>query len=221
MKRLTIGLIALLGMLIAGNALADVKQKTVPVKLVVLQIIELNVTEPATVIPEPEDYAIKFSYKNSVTPCSTAPSDTHGFADRHDAINVTIFTNARKGATVYFAGKSNPNHNKNLQVKDVYLTVMREKTYVLNNSSDAKDELSVDGGIDGAWANANTTIDGTGIAKWMQCYTEGKEFFGVTEKTESTRLWVLKLGIGSLAEYEENLDGYEMDLTFILMPKVV
>lgn len=221
MKRLIIGLIALVGMLMVSNALADVAEKTVPVKLVVLEIIELDVTTPEAVIPDAEDYARQFSCLNDVHTNSQAPSQDYGFADRHDAIEVNMFTNAKLGATVHIAGKPNPEHDKSLLCQDVYLTVMRDKTYVLANSAAGKDVRNVTGGIDGAWANANTTVDGSNSARWVQCDTEAREFFGVTEKTEATRLWVLKLGIASLAEYESNLEGYEMDLTFILMPKVV
>lgn len=223
MKRIIIGLTTLLGMLYATSALADMKDITVPVKLVVLEIIDLEVTKPADVIPTAEDYAYLFSScKNYVTTCSTAPVDEHGFADRHDAISVTTFTNARKGATVHVAGHADPAHNDSLRVGDVYLTVMREKTYVLKNSTAVGTELAVTGGIDGAWAMANTATDvGEKYAKWLQMNTEAKKFFGVTEATEAKRLWVLKLGIGSLAEYTADANGYTMDLTFILIPEVV
>ncbi|MEW6096552.1 MAG: hypothetical protein AB1567_08510 [bacterium] len=210
MKRLTIGLITLLGMLIVTNALADMKHATVKVKLSVKQIITLGVTEPGIVIPGPEDYAMEFSVNQSVVSNSVKPDDEYGFADRADAIKVSIFTNARAGATVYFHGLANPEHNKTLRVEDVYLTVMKEKTYVLLNE------------LEGAWVfdNANTCPDQQGKAKWIQCDNEAKTFFGVTMSTKATRDWWLKLGIGNLARYTENEEGYDMDLTFILTPIV-
>ncbi|MEW6618435.1 MAG: hypothetical protein AB1422_03645 [bacterium] len=227
MKRLIIGLVSILGLLWATSAIADVEDKTVQVKLVVLQIIDLEVTAPDTVVPTAEDYAVDAAHDQKyswVADCDPSP-DSMGFADRADALQVTIFTNAKSGATVYFYGNPNPVHNESLQNKDVYLSVNREKTYVLMNAPDgtpaAEDDLDVTEGIDGAWANANTAIDGTHKCKWIQTHNEAKEFFGVTEATEAARLWSLQLGIACLSEYTESTDaGYTMDLTFILMPRV-
>jgi len=209
MKRLTIGLISLVGLLIATNVLADVKQKTVNVKLIVPQIITLDVTQPEAIIPGPEDYAMKFSQYQEVAKNtgSSAPNDEYGFADRADAIKVSIFTNARSGAKVYVHGLANPEQNKTLHVEDVYLTVMTEKTYVLKNN------------LEEATAVAKTQT-GCPNATWLQLNNEAKELFGVGIATKAIRDWYLKLGIGNLARYTENADGYDMDITFTLLPIV-
>ncbi|MEW6607753.1 MAG: hypothetical protein AB1414_09945 [bacterium] len=231
MKRLIIGLVSILGMLWATSAIADVEDKTVQVKLVVLQIIELDVTAPDAVVPTAEDYALKpagYDKYAWVQGCEPTPDST-GFADRADALEVTTFTNAKSGATVYFYGNPNPIHEESLQNKDVYLSVSREKTYVLMNRVDdlAIDKSDLDAGynedaklIDGAWAIANTSVDGDYKTKWIQANNEAREFFGVKEATEAGRLWAVKLGVACLSEYTENAAGYTMDLTFILMPRV-
>lgn len=51
MKRLIIGLVSILGMLWATSSIADMVDKTVQVKLQVLQIIQLDVSQPDVVIP--------------------------------------------------------------------------------------------------------------------------------------------------------------------------
>jgi len=214
MKRLTIGLIALTAMLIATSAIADEKQDAVKVTLSVPQIVDLNVVEEAvTVVPGPEDYATKMDngLNSVVGPAGHFPEEDYGFADRADALSVNLFTNARKGAKLFVHALANPAHDKSLRVQDVYLTVMTEKTYVLLNK------------LEDAAATAQT-VDGSGPtprASWLQLDNEAQELFSVGKATKATRLVVLKLGIGNLARYTENVEGYEADLTFTLMPTVI
>jgi len=217
MKIPIMGLIILSGILIATNTSSEVKYKTVNIRLIPKQVVTLSVTPPVVIIPEAEDYAIKFSDHQKVIAGSIAPEDDYGFADRPDAIKVSIFTNAYKGVTVFLYGLANHEHNNTLRVEDVYLTVMTEKTYVLMNK------------IEGAWAHAKTEVKKTKLglphalkyqASWIQCNNEPKEFFGVKMSTKAVRDWWLKLGIGNLARYTENEEGFDMDLTFILMPIV-
>ena len=220
MKRTIIGLITLIVIAMAGNVLAEPENhKSVPVQLNVQALVTMDVTEPDAIIPGPEDYARGFVAEGyDVVADSTKPGELQGFVDRAQAIKLTMFTNAKTGATIFFHGLANSELEKSLYVQDVYLTVMRDKTYVLLNSTKPETDMAVTGGIDGAWAICNTKIDGTNDAKWIQTNAEAKKFFGVTQSTESARDWWLKLGIGSLAEYTEG--SYSMDLTFIITPVV-
>ncbi|MDI6735788.1 MAG: hypothetical protein QME42_06295 [bacterium] len=211
MKKLIIGLVSV-ATLVAVSARAEEKQDAVKVTLSVNPIIEFDVVQSAiAVVPGPEDYAVKMQDSkgwNTLAPCSSWPEEDYGFADRSEAISFNMFTNARAGADVYVHALGNAAHNKTLRVEDVYLTVMTEKTYILNNK------------LEGSWAKAQTELDCPN-AKWLQLNNEARTLCGVDKSTKATRLWVLKIGIGNLARYTENVAGYDADLTFTLMPRVI
>ncbi|MFH1096948.1 MAG: hypothetical protein V1749_05570 [Candidatus Desantisbacteria bacterium] len=65
-----------------------------------------------------------------------------GFAERTDALALTIFTNAQDGAALYVHGLQPATQQNILRLEDTYVSVCTEKTYILQND------------LEGAYANA-------------------------------------------------------------------
>ncbi|MFH1896774.1 MAG: hypothetical protein ABH886_00795 [Candidatus Desantisbacteria bacterium] len=65
-----------------------------------------------------------------------------GFAERTDALALTIFTNAQDGAALYVNGLQPATQQNILRLEDTYVSVCTEKTYILQND------------LEGAYANA-------------------------------------------------------------------
>ncbi|MFH1861011.1 MAG: hypothetical protein ABH870_08410 [bacterium] len=134
----------------AGYA-ADVQQQDASVGLNVPQIIELvGVDMEETVVPGPEDYARDLMMCRVLNAMNTAGAAAQpnimgydpvqctipagkGFAERTDAISLSIFTNAQDGAALYVHGTQPSGPKGILQLEDSYLSVCTEKTYILQN----------------------------------------------------------------------------------------
>ncbi len=130
---------------------ADMQQQDASVGLNVPQIIELvglDMTE--TIVPGPEDYARDLMLCRVVNAQNTAGAAAvsnamgynaalctvpagKGFAERTDAISLSIFTNAQDGAALYVHGTQPHGPNGILQLEDSYVSVCTEKTYILQN----------------------------------------------------------------------------------------
>lgn len=67
-----------------------------------------------------------------------------GFAERTDALALTIFTNAQDGAALYVHGLQPATQQNILRLEDTYVSVCTEKTYILQND------------LEGAYANASS-----------------------------------------------------------------
>lgn len=217
------GVIFTLILLITNNVLAEVElQKLVKVTLSVPEVIELEIGEESVqIIPGPEDYMVDIIVLNDPNnPGGGIAYFTNGFAARADAINLFVFTNARKGAKLFVFGTPIPSQEGSLQVSDIFLTVMSEKTYVLFNKLDEVPYVSWT--PTHPWPYAATGIT-PGIdddaALWLQLTTEALPIFEFEKATKSKRLIVFKVGIGSLSFYTQG--KYEGMTTFIFIPTVV
>jgi hypothetical protein len=211
-------------MIVSTGYTADMQQEDAQIGLKVPQIIELvGVDMTETVIPGPEDYARDLDPSSIVNyPDGGASARENvvgtlnkdigkGFAERADALSLTIFTNAQDGANLYVHGIQPAGPQGILRLEDTYLTVQTEKTYVLLNK------------LEGAEASAQTypsTKRGTRMARatWLRIHNEAQHIFSVKMSTKDPRLIVFKLGIANLARYTEG--EYSNTLTFTLIPVV-
>ncbi len=223
MKRILLSVLAISLIASLGYA-ADMQQEDAEIGLRVPQIIELvGVDMREMVTPGPEDYARdlnKVSIVNYPDGGASAGNDRldslnadigKGFAERADAISITLFTNAQDGANLYIHGMQPAGPQGVLRLEDTYLTVQTEKTYVLLNS------------LEGAAASAQTypsENSGSNMARctWLRLHNEAQYLFGVKMSTKDARLVVFKLGISNLARYTEG--EYANTLTFTLIPIV-
>ncbi|MFH1096871.1 MAG: hypothetical protein V1749_05180 [Candidatus Desantisbacteria bacterium] len=160
MKKLLVSVIAVAMM--GGVAYAaDMQQSDASVGLNCLQLIELvGIDMAETVTPGPEDYArdlmvgrvvnnVSSINTGSETASENVMSDLNddigkGFAERNDALSLTIFTNAQDGAALFVHGLQPATQKNILRLEDTYITVEAEKTYILIND------------FEGAYANACT-----------------------------------------------------------------
>ncbi|MDI6781690.1 MAG: hypothetical protein QME49_06300 [bacterium] len=223
MKRVYLSLLAISLIASLGYA-ADMQQEDAEIGLRVPQIIELvGVDMREMVTPGPEDYARDLNKINIVNyPDSGAAAGNNrldslaadigkGFAERSDAISITLFTNAQDGANLYIHGIQPAGPQGVLRLEDTYLAVQTEKTYVLLNN------------LEGASASAQTypsENSGSNMTRctWLRIHNEAQYLFGVKMSTKDARLVVFKLGIASLARYTEG--EYANTLTFTLIPIV-
>ncbi|OIP40170.1 hypothetical protein AUJ95_04800 [Candidatus Desantisbacteria bacterium CG2_30_40_21] len=161
MKKLLVSVVAVA--LMGGVAYAaDMQQEDASVGLNCLQLIELvGIDMSETVTPGPEDYARDLQFGRVVNNNSNintgneasnenVMSDQNidmgkGFAERTDALSMTIFTNAQDGAALYVHGLQPATQQNILRLEDTYVSVCTEKTYILQND------------LEGADANANST----------------------------------------------------------------
>jgi hypothetical protein len=142
------------------------QQEDASIGLSVPQIIELvGIDMEEVVVPGPEDYArdleaTRVVNYNGTSGTSTATNTTgseaatdnamycsnedigKGFAERTDALSMTIFTNAQDGAALYVHGLQPAGPQGILRLEDTYVQVCTEKTYILQND------------LEGAFANA-------------------------------------------------------------------
>jgi hypothetical protein len=131
--------------------------------LSVPQIIELvGIDMEEVVVPGPEDYARDLEVTAVVndqgseinhTGADTATENVmeganhdigKGFAERTDALSMTIFTNAQDGAALYVHGTQPAGPMGILRLEDTYIQVCKEKTYILQNN------------LEGAFADASS-----------------------------------------------------------------
>jgi hypothetical protein len=160
MKKLLVSIIAVA---LAGSVAyaADMQQEDASIGLSVPQIIELvGIDMEETIVPGPEDYARDLEVSAVVNDTGTeivhtgqdaatenamnATNDDigKGFAERTDALSMTIFTNAQDGAALYVHGSTPAGPTGILRLEDTYIQVCTEKTYILMNE------------LEGAFANA-------------------------------------------------------------------
>jgi len=260
MKKLLVSVVAVA--LMGGVAYAaDMQQEDASVGLNCLQLIELvGIDMSETVTPGPEDYARDLQVTRVVNNNSNintgneasienVMSDQNGdigkgFAERTDALSMTIFTNAQDGAALYVHGLQPATQQNILRLEDTYVSVCTEKTYILQND------------LEGADANANSTavaerangitqigsstarvenndrngqggsiVDNTSdsdfdkaASSWLRIHNQAQHLFEVKMSTKAPRLIVINLGIANLARYTEG--EYTNTLTFTLMPIV-
>jgi hypothetical protein len=130
---------------------ADMQQQDASVGLNVPQIIELvGIDMAEIVVPGPEDYARDLMLCRVVNAKNTAGAAAQpnimsydpilcavpagkGFAERTNALSLSIFTNAQDGAALYVHGTQPASSNGILQLEDSYLSICTEKTYILQN----------------------------------------------------------------------------------------
>ncbi|MFH1097107.1 MAG: hypothetical protein ABH886_04130 [Candidatus Desantisbacteria bacterium] len=223
MKRILSGVLVI-GMIAVSGYAADMQQEDAQIGLKVPQIIELvGIDMRETITPGPEDYARNLTVASVINypdggasanndVMNSANSDIgKGFAERADAISITLFTNAQDGANLYIHGVQPAGPQGVLRLDDTYLTVQTEKTYVLLNK------------LEGAEASAQTyPSESTGSnmarATWLRLHNEAQYLFGVKMSTSDPRLVVFKLGVSNLARYTEG--EYSNTLTFTLIPIV-
>jgi hypothetical protein len=155
MKKILVSIIAVA---LAGSIAyaADMQQEDASIGLSVPQIIELvGIDMEETVVPGPEDYARDLDVNTVVndepkkcqkiddTTGDEAAADNamygtnedigKGFAERTDALSMTIFTNAQDGAALYVHGLQPAGPQGILRLEDTYVQVCTEKTYILQN----------------------------------------------------------------------------------------
>ncbi|OIP42896.1 hypothetical protein AUJ95_01220 [Candidatus Desantisbacteria bacterium CG2_30_40_21] len=220
MKRILSGALVI-GMVAVSGYAADMQQEDAEIGLRVPQIIELvGIDMRETITPGPEDYARDLTRTNIVNypdgnaaagPNTMDPSNAgigKGFAERADAISITLFTNAQDGANLYIHGVQPAGPQGVLRLDDTYLTVQTEKTYVLLNK------------LEGSEASAQTYPSETNMTRvtWLRIHNEAQYLFGVKMSTSDPRLVVFKLGVANLARYTEG--EYSNTLTFTLIPIV-
>jgi hypothetical protein len=260
MKKLLVSIIAVA---LAGSVAyaADMQQEDASIGLSVPQIIELvGIDMEEIVVPGPEDYARDLEVSAVVndmgdnidhTGADVATENVmrgtnedigKGFAERTDALSMTIFTNAQDGAALYVHGNTPAGPQGILRLEDTYIQVCTEKTYILQND------------LEGAFANAASTAvlesetggisdrdrvednrrneyqrhgrDDTIVSEprrkacstWLRIHHQAQHIFEVKMATKAPRLIVFNLGIGNLARYTEG--EYSNTLTFTLMPIV-
>jgi hypothetical protein len=259
MYRVVIGLIGIIG--IVNNLYGfDISQDDAEIGLLVPQVIELvGIDMEEIVIPGPEDYArdleVIFVVNDRGLMLDNTGSDAatehvmrdnnydigKGFAERTDALSMTIFTNAQDGAALYVHGIQPLGPQGILRLEDTYVQVCTEKTYILQND------------LEGAYANAcsiaavekeatsNRTQDRVednprnnmggpvvgqitesptekAASTWLRINNQAQHIFEVKMATKAPRLIVFNLGIGNLARYTEG--DYTNTLVFTLIPIV-
>ncbi len=204
-KKITCLFYGLLIIIATRTVFGEIQQGDVDVELEVPQIIQLEIfTSDIRVIPGPEDYARNLE-KDEFEGGNESVDPGKGFADRSDAIELTMFTNAQRGGLLFAHGIQPPNPEGILRLEDTYLTVQTEKTYILQNN------------IEGATTKFRTYQGKK--THWLRLHNEAQEIFKVTMSTKDARLIVFKLGIGNLAQYTQG--SYKNTLTFSLMPLVI
>ncbi|MDI6735634.1 MAG: hypothetical protein QME42_05500 [bacterium] len=191
---------------ITGRALGDIQQGDVDVQLEIPEIIQLELlTTNIRIIPGPEDYARNLE-KDEYGGGNEWVSPGKGFADRSDAIELNMFTNAQKGGLLYVHGIQSPGRLEGVLIlEDTYLAVETARTYILQNN------------LEGATTKFRTYPNKK--TYWLRLYTEAQEIFKVTMSTKNARLIVFKLGIGNLSRYTHG--NYRNTITFSLMPIVI
>jgi hypothetical protein len=134
----------------------------------VIELVGIDMEE--IVIPGPEDYArdleVIFVVNDRGLMLDNTGSDAatehvmrdnnydigKGFAERTDALSMTIFTNAQDGAALYVHGIQPLGPQGILRLEDTYVQVCTEKTYILQND------------LEGAYADAcSTAVAESGI----------------------------------------------------------
>jgi len=204
-KKITCLFVGLLILTMTRMSFGEIQQGDVEVELEVPEIIQLEILTPNTkIIPGPEDYARNLD-KSEFEGGNEDIEPGKGFADRSDAIEVTMFTNAQDGGLLYVYGSQPPFVQGVLRLEDIYLAVQTEKTYILQNN------------LEGATSKFRTYPKQK--TYWLRLGIEAHEIFKVTMATKEARLIVLKLGIGNLAEYTHG--SYKNTLVFSLMPLVI
>ncbi|MDI6782258.1 MAG: hypothetical protein QME49_09180 [bacterium] len=194
-----------------GVYAADMQQQDASVGLSVPQIIELvglDMTE--TVMPGPEDYARDLMLCRVVNAKNTAGAAAvsnamgydavnctvpagKGFAERTDAISLSIFTNAQDGAALYVHGTQPQGPQGILQLEDSYVSVCTEKTYILQNDLEGayagacsvaymeKEGLMANSSIDRVKDNPRNDMGGIDV------YTTSGAGASLTEKGQLTQ----------------------------------
>ena len=265
MKKLLVSVVAVA--LMGGVAYAaDMQQEDASVGLNCLQLIELvGIDMSETVTPGPEDYArdlkvvrvvnnnnnlnINTGNEASIENVMSDQNDDigKGFAERTDALSMTIFTNAQDGAALYVHGIQPATQQNILRLEDTYVSVCTEKTYILQNdfegafanaASEAVAEApgtgsassvnrvennlrngqGADGNGDGAETNTGVIDTNKAASSWLRIHNQAQHLFEVKMSTKAPRLIVINLGIANLARYTEG--EYTNTLTFTLMPIV-
>ena len=262
MKKLLVSVVAVA--LMGGvSYAADMQQEDASVGLNCLQLIELvGIDMSETVTPGPEDYARDLQagrvvnnngyYINTGNEASieNVMRDQNndigkGFAERTDALSMTIFTNAQDGAALYVHGLQPATQQNILRLEDTYVSVCTEKTYILQNDLEGADAnanstavaesakknvnngaLSTDrvenNGRNGQGGSVvkNTSVSDSDKAasSWLRIHNQAQHLFEVKMSTKAPRLIVINLGIANLARYTEG--EYTNTLTFTLMPIV-
>jgi len=204
-KKIIYLLCGLLTIFITRTVCGEIKQGNVDVELEVPEIIQLEIlTTSIKVIPGPEDYARNLD-RREFEGGNEAADPGKGFADRSSAIELTIFTNAQKGASIFVYGIHQGRSEGVLSIEDTYLAVQTDKTFILQNN------------IEGATTKFRTYP--TKSTYWLRLHNEAQEIFRVSMATKDARLIVFKLGIGNLGEYTHG--SYKNTITFSLMPLVM
>jgi len=260
MKKLLVSVVAVA--LMGGVAYAaDMQQEDASVGLNCLQLIELvGIDMSETVTPGPEDYARDLKVarvvnnNNNINTGNEASienvmSDQNndigkGFAERTDALSMTIFTNAQDGAALYVHGLQPATQQNILRLEDTYVSVCTEKTYILQNDLEGADananstavaesangdsgasstnrvENNDRNGFGGSSSIANISDSDSAKAQssWLRIHNQAQHLFEVKMSTKAPRLIVINLGIANLARYTEG--EYTNTLTFTLMPIV-
>jgi hypothetical protein len=211
----------------AHNLLSDDAR----LSLTVPQLIELvGVKTNVRIVPGPEDYARDLSPKAVVNygySTSNAAGKENvmmdinnnigkGFAEREDALSLTIFTNAQDGAVLYVHGSIPASNSAKgaLMLEDTYITVSMEKTYILQNQ------------IEGAYSDAATNPGVDSLpekplcpkksATWLRLHQQAQHIVEVKTATKTARLIVFNVGVANLPRYTEG--EYTNTLIFTLMP---
>ena len=262
MKKLLVSVVAVA--LMGGvSYAADMQQEDASVGLNCLQLIELvGIDMSETVTPGPEDYArdlqarkvVNNNYYLNINTGNEASienvmSDQNddigkGFAERTDALSMTIFTNAQDGAALYVHGLQPATQQNILRLEDTYVSVCTEKTYILQNDLEGADananstavaenanntkvasstqrvENNYRNGFGGSSSIANISNSDSAKAQssWLRIHNQAQHLFEVKMSTKAPRLIVINLGIANLARYTEG--EYTNTLTFTLMPIV-
>lgn len=187
------------------TVLGEIDQGDVDVELEIPEIIQLELlTTNIKIIPGPEDYARNLD-KSEYGGGNEWVDPGKGFADRSDAIELNMFSNAQNGGLLYVHGIQPPGPEGILILEDTYLTIETARTYILQNN------------LEGATTKFRTYSDKK--TYWIRLYNEAQEIFKVTMATKDARLIVFKLGIGNLARYTHG--NYKNTITFSLMPLVM
>ncbi|MEK7274936.1 MAG: hypothetical protein AAB110_06745, partial [Candidatus Desantisbacteria bacterium] len=175
----------------------------------------IDMTE--TVLPGPEDYARDLMLCRVVNAQNTAGAAARpnamgydpilctvpagkGFAERTDAISLSIFTNAQDGAALYVHGTQPQGPKGILQLEDSYVSVCTEKTYILQNDMEGayadacsvaymeKEGLSLNSSTDRVKNNPRNDMGGPVVYTHGLFTEQGQLTQDVTETAESTWL---------------------------------
>ncbi len=261
MKKLLVSVVAVA---LAGGVAyaADMQQQDASVGLNCLQLIELvGVDMSETVTPGPEDYARDLMVQRVVNNNDSKDINTgkeasdenvmsdqnddigKGFAERTDALSMTIFTNAQDGAALYVHGLQPATQQNILRLEDTYVSVCTEKTYILQNDLEGADananstavaetangtknasttkrvEDNDRNGMGGSIiANTSASDSAKAASSWLRIHNQAQHLFEVKMATKAPRIVTINLGIANLARYTEG--EYTNTLTFTLMPIV-